>query len=193
MSHRETEEHRPHAKDVPDQADEGSGASPDGEPQASSPDDLTDTQEGLETIRAERDDLEGKLLRVSADYQNYVRRAQQNTTDACEQQLMRLAKSLLTPLDHFDHALGIDPEKTSAQDVLQGVQIARDELLKVLEQMGIKRMEVNPGDDFDPNRHEALQRVAAEGIESGSVASQLQPGYLLGEKTARPAKVMIAE
>ncbi len=147
----------------------------------------------LTALQAERDQLESKLLRVSADYQNYIRRAQQNTADACQQQLMQLARDLLTPLDQFDHALAIDPEKTEPQALLQGVQIVRDELMKVLERVGIQRIVVNPGDPFDPVRHEAIQRMAAEGIESGAVAQQLQPGYVLDDKTLRPAMVVVAE
>jgi len=150
-------------------------------------------QEQIAALRAERDELEARLLRVSADYQNFVRRSTQNTTDACRQQLMQLIKALLTPLDQFDHALAIDTEKTTTEDFIGGVRIVRDELLKVLEQFGIKRVEVKAGDEFDPVCHEALQRIPTEGIESGAVARQLQPAYLLDDKMLRPAKVIVAQ
>jgi molecular chaperone GrpE len=144
-------------------------------------------------LQAERDDLYGRLARVSAEYQNYARRAAQNVTDASDQQLMKIARALLTPMDHFDHALSFDPRKATAQSLLAGVQIVRDELYKTLDQFGIKRLEVKVGEDFDPVRHEAVMRTAVEGLAGGKVASQLQPGYLVGEKTLRPAKVAVAE
>ncbi len=149
-----------------------------------------DPQTGLQ---AQRDELEAQLLRVSADYQNFVRRSQQNIHDACQQQLLGLAKALLTPLDHFDRALDLDPEKTTTDSLVKGVQMVRDELMKVLDQFGVKRLEVSAGDSFDPVCHEALQRMPVEGLDSGAVAQQLQPGYLLGDKTLRPAKVIVVE
>lgn len=147
----------------------------------------------LEALRRERDDLEAQVLRLSADYQNFVRRSQQNIDTACEQQLMSLAKSLVTVLDHFDHALEVDAEKTSAADLLAGMQIVRDELLKTLEQFGIRRLDVAPGDSFDPTYHEALMRQPVDGLEPDRVAAQMQPGYVLGEKALRPAKVSLTE
>ncbi len=161
------------------------------QPQEAQPSQTPEAQ--LAALQAERDDLESRLLRVSADYQNYVRRSQQNLTDAQDQQLMQVVKALLTPMDQFDHALAVDPDATTTQAVLQGVQIVRDELQKVFNQFGIKRLEVQPGDEFDPLRHEALQRIATEGVDSGRVAQQVQAGYLLGDKPLRPAKVIIAE
>lgn len=146
-----------------------------------------------QVLRRERDELEARLLRVSADYQNYVRRSQQNTTAATEQQLMEMARALLTVMDHFDHALNVDPDSSTPQSLLQGVQIVRDELLKTLEQFGVQRFDVAVGDEFDPTQHQAMMRQTAEGLESNHVAAQLQPGYSLGDKTLRPAKVAVTE
>ena len=146
-----------------------------------------------EAIQRKRDELETRFLRVSADYQNYVRRAQQNIATAREQLLIDVAKSLVTVLDHFDRALEVDPEKTSSSDLLAGMQIVRDELLKTLEGYGVRRLEAKQGDEFDPTRHEGLMRQVVEGIEPDHVARQLQPGYTLGEKTLRPAQVSLTE
>lgn len=138
-------------------------------------------------------DLESKLLRAHADYQNVIRRSHQEVSNAREHQLMDVAKDLLTVLDHFDHAVAIDPQKSSAQDVLNGVMIVRDELMRTLERYGIQRLTVEPGDEFDPNRHEALMRQPSESHETNQVVSQLQSGYTIKDKTLRPAKVSVAE
>ena len=71
--------------------------------------------------------------------------------------------------------------------------IVRDELLKALSRFGVKRLEVAAGELFDPTRHEAMMRQASDEIDSNHVTSQLQPGYTLGDKTIRPAKVSVAE
>ncbi|MEM6551297.1 MAG: nucleotide exchange factor GrpE [Planctomycetota bacterium] len=147
----------------------------------------------LATLRAERDDFEQKYLRVSADYQNYVRRANQNVAAASEQKLMGVARGLVSAMDHFDLALQVDPEKTTAPDLLQGVTSIRDELLKALAGVGIARLDVQPGDEFDPVKHEALMRQPGTEFESGRVVMQMQPGYLVGDKIVRPAQVSVAE
>lgn len=152
-----------------------------------------DESMSLEALRTQRDELQDRLLRVSADYQNFVRRSHQGTEDACRHQMMQTLKALLTPLDYFDHALAVDLEKTTPQGLLQGVEIVRDEFLKTLEQFGMKRIQVTAGEPFDPTRHEALARQPVEGLEPDYVAEQLQPGYTLGEIVLRPAKVVVTQ
>ena len=169
---------------------------------------LTGTQESdravslesrLQDLQSQRDELEARLTRSFADYQNFARRSQQNVVEAKEQQLLELAKALVTVLDHFDKALEVDPDATSTtttttiKGVIEGVQIVRDELVRTLERFGIQRLDVEPGEEFNPRQHEALMRQAVEGMEPNHVAAQFQPGYVLGEKTVRPAKVSVTE
>ena len=193
MSHQQIEH-----DDQPDPSTPNS-VNEEGAPQADGTFEITEGDiEGVEeqqedSLQAQRDELEARLMRVSADYQNYVRRSQKNTVAACDEQLMRVTKALLTPLDQFDQALAVDPEHVTPESILQGVQIVRDELMKVLEQYGVKRIEAQPGEEFDPMRHEAVQRQPMDEFESGAIAQQLQPGYTLGEKTLRPAKVVVVE
>jgi molecular chaperone GrpE len=144
-------------------------------------------------LRARVKELEDALLRSHADYQNLARRAQINVREAREQALMEIAKAMLTVMDHFDHALLVDAQKTSAEDLMKGVHIVRDQLLQTLERFGVKRLNVEVGDEFDPNRHEALMRQPADDLDSNRVAAELQAGYTIGERTLRPAKVSVSE
>ena len=152
-----------------------------------------DIDEALSAVERERDELHDRLLRTAADYQNYVRRAEQNADTARQQQVMDMARALLSVLDHFDRAVEADPEQTTTADLLNGVKMVRQELLRVLGGFGIERVDVEPGEPFDPNHHEALMREASEQWESSAVTAQLRPGYKLGEKTIRPAQVSVAE
>ncbi len=146
----------------------------------------------VEQLQAERDEFESKLLRVSADYQNFARRAQQNVDSAVQQKLMDIARGLVTVMDHFDRALE-GQSKDEATGVLQGVLMVHDELLSTLNRYGIQRLDVEPGTEFDPNRHEALMRQPSDQFESNHITMQMQPGYVLGEKIIRPAQVGVAE
>lgn len=152
-------------------------------------------QDVLARVQQERDELEQKLLRVSADYQNFARRAQQNITAAGEQKLMDVARGLVTVLDHFDRALeaasGADADTQG--DLHRGVTMVHQELLATLGRFGIERVDVTVGEPFDPVRHEALMRQPAEGVDSNHVTMQMQPGYVIGEKVVRPAQVGVAE
>lgn len=150
-------------------------------------------KETLGIIEKERDELEDRVKRIAADYQNFVRRSEQNIASAREQQLLELARGLVTVLDHFDRALEVDPEKTPAKDLMAGVSMVRDELLRALNRFGVERMDVEKGEPFDPNRHEALMRQAVEDVETDHVTAQYQPGYTLKNKTIRPAQVGVAE
>ena len=152
-----------------------------------------DQDQAMQALRKERDELENRLMRTAADYQNYVKRAEQNLKTAQQQQLMDLAKGLITVLDHFDRAMEVDPEQTSAKDVLSGVQMVRDELMRTLTNFGIERIDVQAGEAFDPNRHEAMMREQREDVDTNHVTQQLQPGYVLDEKVIRPAKVGVAQ
>ena len=149
-------------------------------------------QSPMDALQAERDDLESKLLRVSADYQNYARRAQQNIESAVEQKLMDIARGLVTVLDHFDRALDGQDTGDNAS-VLQGVVMVHNELLATLNRFGIERLDVEPGTEFDPNQHEALMRQPSDEFESNQVTMQMQPGYVLGDKVIRPAQVGVAQ
>lgn len=147
----------------------------------------------FEMLRKERDELKDKHLRALADLQNYRRRAELSIQQAREMQIMDIAKSLVTVMDHFDRALEVDPDKASVDAVLQGLRIVHDELLATLQRHGIERFEAKTGEPFDPLQHEAMMRQKVEGVDPNHVGSQFQPGYRLGDKTVRPAKVTVTE
>jgi len=146
----------------------------------------------LTRVQRERDQLEQRLMRIAADYENYKKRALRNVTEAEEQTLMDVGRGLVTVMDHFDRALDVDPHKANTKDVLSGLKIVHDELLGALAKFGIQRVEAKPGDPFDPNRHEAMMRTEAEGIDPDHVVQQFQPGYAIKDKTIRPAQVSVA-
>lgn len=145
----------------------------------------------LSELRGEREQLNERLLRVSADYQNFRRRAEHNARIAREQQVMDMAGDLLGVLDTLERALALDAEQTSTADVLAGVDMVRKEFLRTLERFGVERVEAEPGEPFDPNVHEAMLQQKDEQYEPNLVAQQFQPGYRLGEKLLRPAKVAV--
>lgn len=144
------------------------------------------------SLQQERDDLYGRLQRVSADYQNYMKRAEQKLYDTVELARGDLLKDFIPVLDHFDRALEHETSTEDGRALRDGLQMVRDELLKVLANAGVERIDPQPGDAFDPHRHEALYQQPTAEIEPNHVASAYQPGYVYGSRTLRPAKVAVA-
>ena len=137
-------------------------------------------------------ELNDKLLRTTADYQNFIRRSHRELEQTRKQRVVELGRSLLNALDNFDRALEVDPETTSVEEVHRGVASIRDELVRSLDAFGLTKVVVEPGAEFDPNVHEALTQMPHDEIESGHVIQTLMPGYFVGETPVRPAQVAVA-
>ena len=185
---------------VSDEEAEAVGAfdlTPDGEEptleDALAPEARDAADEAFAALQRERDELEAKLMRTAADYQNFVRRSQANLEAEKQEALMKVAKALVGVLDNFDRALELDPETTGPADMQQGVVSIQASLLQALEGFGMKKITVEPGDEFDPNLHEALMRQPSDEIESNHIAAQFMPGYILKDHPVRPAQVSVAE
>lgn len=148
-------------------------------------------EKAMQEVEAERDKLFERLQRVSADYQNYMKRTEQELGRAIDRSRGDLLKGFIPVLDDFDKALANEPESEEAQALYQGVKMVHEELLKVLSNAGVERLEVAVGDAFDPHRHEALMQQPVEGVEGGRVAAMMQPGYVYGDRTLRAAKVAV--
>ncbi len=157
-----------------------------------SPEAVERLQSAFEAMKTENSDLLGKYQRSLADFQNYQRRALANEKEAREQAIRGVALSVVPVLDHADLALAQDQTKATAEQMLQGVEAIRAELLKALSNFGITRIEPARNDPFDPTRHSAVTRQPARDVEPGHVVSTMQAGYALGDRVVRPAMVAVA-
>src|SRR4051812_8526052 len=146
----------------------------------------------LERLKSERDMLFEKLARAQADFQNSRKRLQTESDQRAQYANAGLIKSLLPVIDNFERALAVDPEKTDAKSILKGMQIVHDQWLSVLKQQQVQEIAPQPGEPFDPNRHEALMQQPSNHPE-GSVVQTLQKGYALHDRTLRPAQVAVSK
>ena len=176
----------------PKTAAERPGAEPSG-PQAarepiSTPEGAGD---GLEQLRAERDDLMGRLQRVSADYQNYRKRVQKDVVTAREYANEELITAILGVLDDMERALAAAREHGQEGDpLLQGMQIVHDNALATLGRFGVERIEA-VGRPFDPEQHRAILQKPSDG-PAMTVLQEVQTGYRLKGRTIRPSSVVVS-
>lgn len=166
------------------------GSAGGGEPLAEGDPDVTANL--IDQITAERDEAIINWKRSLADYQNFQRRAAQNETEAHRQGVTSVLGSILPVLDHFDLALAQQTGDEASAKIIEGVKVIRAELIRALENHGITLLNPQPNDEFDPNRHSAITQMAAEGVEPGRISFTMQPGYMLGDRVIRSAKVGVA-
>jgi molecular chaperone GrpE len=189
-----THSHKPSQKSEHDEAQAGNASTASEGAEQSTDLRVLKLENEIQQLKGERDDAKNRLLLTIADYQNHVRRTRNEVSDARQHELFETAKKLVDVLDQFDRALEVDPNKVSGENLLKGLSMVRAQFLQVFERMGVKRIEAKPGDAFDPKLHEALlKQPAPAGVAVDAVAAQLQPGYIMADRTVRPVKVSVAQ
>lgn len=151
---------------------------------------LEELRETLEGIQREKDELFGKLQRVSADYANYQKRAPKQIADTIGYEKERIIKTLLPVLDNFEHTLQNAHSADDVDVLVKGIQIVYDQLIDVLKSHNVEQIEAK-GEKFDPAVHQAMtQRTEAE-AEDNIVLEEFQKGYKLNDRVIRPSKVIV--
>jgi molecular chaperone GrpE len=133
-------------------------------------------------------ELEDRLLRVAADFDNFKKRAARERQEYVTLANERLVKELLPILDDLERALAAAEEHEEAQ-LEEGVRLVHRSLASLLERNGVR--EIATEGRFDPHVHEALLSQPSE-AEEGSVIDVVQKGYTIGDRVVRPARVVIA-
>jgi molecular chaperone GrpE len=153
--------------------------------------------ERLNKSEAELADTKDKLLRALAETENQRRRAQREREDASKYAAANFAKDMLDVADNFRRALAsIDADSLQderAKALIEGVAATERALLAAFERHGIKRIEPEIGERFDPHWHEAMFEVPNTGKPGGSIVQVVQAGYRMQDRLLRPAMVGVAK
>ena len=145
------------------------------------------------TAKAEKADEYLELAkRTKADFENYRKRAAREAAGAQERGIAKLAKELLPAVDDLDRALAAAESAGNGNDDLaSGVKLVHAGVIAALARVGIEPFSPR-GEQFDPQRHEAVAQQAMEGAEPGTIVDVYQRGYRFGDSVLRPAKVVVA-
>ena len=139
-------------------------------------------------LLAERSESEDRLLRARAEFENARKRAERDRADFIQFAAVDIVKSLLPVLDDFERAL---KTQTADSEYAKGVELIYQRLFETLKKTGLEPIDA-AGKQFDPNVHEAVQRVPSEEAEDMSILNELQRGYNFKGKLLRPAWVTVA-
>ena len=147
-------------------------------------------QEGEEQQQEAPAEVDDRLLRLAAEFDNYKKRAARERQEYVALANERLVKELLPVLDDLERALQAAAEHEEAQ-LEDGVRLVHRSLAQLLEREGVE--EIDASGVFDPHVHEAMLAQPSEEAESGDVLDVMQKGYKIGGRVVRPARVIVAE
>jgi molecular chaperone GrpE len=144
--------------------------------------------EALDEQRERADDLESRLARKQADFQNYKKRQKERLEEETERATEDLVARLLDVRDSLQRAL----DQEEGTDIRGGVETTLEQFDEQLARENVEQVEPAPGEPVDPQRHEALATVES-GQPADTIADVHRPGYEMAGKLLRPAQVTVSD
>ncbi len=149
------------------------------------------SEEAIERLQSQLDELQDRHLRIAAEYENFRKRTARERAEMWQRAQAEVVSNILDALDDFERVLQLDSASASAEDVIKGVELVERKLLRELESAGLERVG-RVGEAFDPNHHEAVGSLPAQAEEEDhTVGAILQSGYKFGGVLIRPARVQV--
>jgi molecular chaperone GrpE len=147
---------------------------------------LTENEQLKNELGKEKD----KFLRLFAEFENYKRRTSKERLELFKTANQEVMTALLPVLDDFDRALN-EIRKAKDKNLVKGVELIHNKFKETLRSKGLEAMEVNEGDTFDADVHEAITQIPAPNDKlKGKIVDVVERGYKLGERIVRYPKVV---
>ena len=136
-------------------------------------------------------DWQDRCLRLAAEFDNFRKRAAREYAQIIKNAEEQLIVELTGVLDNLERALDPEHRNAKAEELVKGIELIYGQLRAVLEKRGLVRM-TTVGEPFDPEKHEAVFQLDSTDIPEGHVLKEITPGYVLGDKVIRHAKVVVS-
>jgi len=146
----------------------------------------------ISELQKQRDDFYDRLLRKTAEFDNYRKRIDRERQQATETAAAELLEELLPLVDDLERALKADTGSDGAEAYRRGVELIHRHMLELLRKRGVHPLETL-GMDFDPHFHQAVAHEAVPGARDGEIIEEFARGYMLGDRLLRPAMVKVAK
>ena len=166
---------------------------PDSAPPAESPAEPLPAvnDEGIDALKEELARCHDRLLRTTAEFDNYRRRTERERREFTDRTVETLLLDLVGIVDDFERAIKAEAGGGSVEAYRQGVELIHRRVLDLLSRRGVLPVDAL-GADFDPNLHQAVTAEPARDRRDGEVVEQFRRGYMIGERLLRPAMVKVA-
>jgi molecular chaperone GrpE len=150
--------------------------------------------EELKALAAKADENWERLVRTTADFDNFKKRVAREKTEAIQFANSSLLQKLLPVMDSFEMALSaLQATKDEKSSSLQaGIMMVQSQLKNILAESGMEEIDAT-GKPFDPTQHEAVSQQETADVPEGQVVQQVRKGYKLRERLLRPASVIVAK
>jgi molecular chaperone GrpE len=146
---------------------------------------------GVEPLKEELARCQDRLLRTTAEFDNYRKRTDRERRELADRTVESLLLDLVGIVDDFERAIGADAGGGSVEAYRQGVELIHRRVLELLGRRGVTPVDA-VGADFDPNLHQAVTTEPAGDRRDGEVIEQFRRGYMIGDRLLRPAMVKVA-
>jgi molecular chaperone GrpE len=160
------------------------------EDQTSAP--TNDTENADNPLQRERDDLYDRLLRLTAEFDNYRKRTEREKREWSDAAAGDVIRDLLPAIDDLERAIAASASDPAVAQFRNGVELTRKQLLEALKRRGVEPFDV-VGTTFDPSWHEAIAQEPANGRADGEITEEIRRGYRIGQRLLRPAMVKVAK
>jgi molecular chaperone GrpE len=144
-----------------------------------------------QALEQERDQYYDRLLRTSAEFDNYRRRIERERREQADRIVTDMFLEMLPIVDDLERALRVDAAGEQAEAYRQGVELIYRQMVELLKRRGVTPFDAL-GEDFDPNLHQAVVSEEASDRRDGEVIEQFRRGYMAGDRLLRPAMVKVA-
>ncbi|MCF8093984.1 MAG: nucleotide exchange factor GrpE [Desulfobacteraceae bacterium] len=164
------------------------------EQQHKEPEEIEQLKNELASAKAEAAETYERLLRLSAEFENYKKRTQRQMDENKKCANEELLKDLLSVVDNLERALNVAGEKKTETDtnMAEGIEMTLNEILKTLKKHNVTPVEAM-GKPFDPTYHEALMQEETDEYPENTVIGEMQKGYVLHDRLIRPARVVVSK
>lgn len=140
-------------------------------------------------------DLEDRNLRLLAEMQNLRSRHQKDMKEAREYAITAFAQDMITILENLNRAKDNIPDEDNEifKNLVEGINLVREEVIRTFAKHGIERIAPEPGDDFDYKFHQALVQIPTNEYPDGKVVQLIHAGYTIKDRILKPAMVGVAK
>ncbi|MBW6471169.1 MAG: nucleotide exchange factor GrpE [Methanosarcinaceae archaeon] len=136
--------------------------------------------------------LNDKLLRLGAEFDNFRKRSNREKDDLRKHATENLMLEMLEVCDNFERALHSAKAADDPKSVVKGVEMVLKQFISILEKEGVKKIECK-GEEFDPYLHEAMLHIETNDYPDNTIIDVHKPGYMLHSKVIRPVMVTVAK
>ncbi len=135
-------------------------------------------------------ELEDARMRQLAEFENFRKRSEKEKSQMFEIGAKSVVEKVLPVIDNFERGLAGVSEEEKGTPFLEGIEMVYKQMLSALEEIGVTPIEA-VGTEFNPDYHNAVMMVDSEELESGTVAEELQKGYLYHDSVVRHSMVKV--